>query len=176
MGRNSTIRGQAIQPRIDILLDQGHSAQAIARVLASESDGPSASSIYRYAQQRRGSLAKHLAHEPNEMSVLARLSEAADSARVARRAALEGGSATALSKAITVEVGVLDKLSRQLGIYDGTFAEVAEEISGLLDGLRTLIQRDPSSAQSLADVLAESDNDQTQTLARSITAAIGASA
>lgn len=155
MGRPSSIRGTALQPRIDALLDEGHVPKEIARIIEADKVGTSESSIFRYARSRKSNLSKAFDGETGPVDLLIRLVEVADGARATRLAAIQGGSAATATRAATVEAQVLGKLLSEYDVTSTAVRDVFGEVKGLTTVLRKIVATRPETAQILAAELAE---------------------
>ncbi|MDF2562339.1 MAG: hypothetical protein K0R99_3785 [Microbacterium sp.] len=148
MSRPSSIRGKRIQPRVDALLDHGHTVAEVARIT-----GVHESSAYRYSKWRMSHAVRALNDEPNILDLVSRLQRAADEARDARVHASHSGSATARTRAVQIESQILGKLLGELGVDDSRVADSFEECRDLISALGTFADEHPAPARVLADHL-----------------------
>jgi AcrR family transcriptional regulator len=165
VGRPAKIAGTAIQGKVDWLLDQRVPAPDIARQLADAGHSVSVPTIYNYARSRRAVIARLFEQEVTPLDLVHRLIALADAARAARQAAAATGNATAIARAISVETGILSKLSA-FDIDLTSFREMYAEVSGFAVGLRHLVEKRPEVARILAENLIEKP--ETRDLGRSI--------
>ncbi|WP_230100606.1 hypothetical protein [Microbacterium sp. Bi98] len=127
------------------MLDDGVTYAEIARTVG----GTSTASVGRYAISRKGELAKLIDGEPTTANVIARLLEAADHARDARRHAKLTGSPVHQARMIKSESDVLSKLIDELGVTDMSIAEYLADIEIFTQAVHVMIRDDAHAARAL---------------------------
>lgn len=144
MTRQSTVALHPQVTRINTMLDDGVPYATIAREM-----GLATSSVGRYQIARKSELAKLMDDEPTTASVIARLVEAADHARDARRQAKATGSPVHQARMIRAESDVLSKLIDELGITDTSVAEYMAEAESFSKAVQVMIRSDRDAALAL---------------------------